>query len=69
MKRPRCLRCGNPFVPFETPMGQARHCRTCAARNIYDFLELPTPPLLLDKHTKIPALTNEEWDSKIRKHE
>jgi hypothetical protein len=31
-------------------------CPTCQARNLFDALDLPTPPFLLDRHTKIPQL-------------
>lgn len=66
MKKPFCLRCNKPFVPFDTPMGSARFCRCCQQKNVFDLLDLPTPPLLLDKLTRHPTLTDAEWSRKIR---
>jgi len=34
-------------------------------RNLFDGLSMPTPPHLIDKFTKHPALTPEEYQSKL----
>lgn len=40
-------------------------CEDCQFRNIMDGLGLPTPPEMLDPHTKDPALTDAEYRKKI----
>lgn len=59
-----CRRCGEPFTPEPTGlknMPLTRCCDPCKLRNLHDGLDLPTPPDLLDKHTKHPTLTKEEF--------
>lgn len=59
-----CLRCGKPFTPEPTRLNtvpMTRHCPLCRKRNMLDGLGLITPPMLLDKFTVNPALTDEDW--------
>lgn len=66
---PKCKRCGKPFEPRPTRLKgipMTRCCEECACRNFFDGLDLPTHPSLLDKHTKNPTLTPEEWRRKIK---
>jgi len=58
-----CNRCEKPFEPvWNNRIGfWSRCCRDCGNRNLYDMLELKTPPALLDKHTVSPALTDDEF--------
>lgn len=62
-----CPRCGNPFEPIKLKaLGKmSRFCDTCGLRNIIDGLDMPTPPELLDSHSKIPTLTEEEFQRKL----
>jgi hypothetical protein len=67
-----CRRCGKPFTPKPTKLKtipMTRCCETCACRNFFDGLDLPTPPSLLDAHTKHPALTDAEWRKKLKEDE
>jgi hypothetical protein len=64
-----CKRCGKDFHPKPTrlltkPMTEC--CETCQCRNLFDGLDMPTPPELLDRYTKLPALTDAEWRRKLR---
>lgn len=70
MKKAVCKRCEKEFLP-KTLFGKAMSvcCPSCMVRNLSDFLDLPTPPELLDKHTKIPTLTREEFHRKIQEEE
>ena len=36
-------------------------CGECGLRNLFDGLDMMTPPELLDKHTLRPALTQAEF--------
>ena len=60
-----CNRCGNRFDPAKNPLKlkikEVTHCTTCMCRNLFDALNLPTPPELLDKHSKLPTLTDREF--------
>lgn len=58
-----CKRCGKSFKPLWLDALQkwGSMCQECMARNLFDALDLPTPPSLLDRHTKIPALTDREF--------
>ena len=63
-----CLRCGRPFEPQLVKLATirlTRHCEDCGVRNILDGLGLPTPPGMLDRHTRRPALTDEEFRRKL----
>ena len=64
-----CNRCGNPFKPEWVPVLKQwnRCCSVCSVRNLMDGLGLPTPPELLDAHTKKPTLTNEEYHRKMER--
>ncbi len=64
-----CLRCGKPFIPKPTKLKTiklTRHCETCQCRNLFDALDMPTPPELLDKYTKHPTLTEKEYYRKLK---
>lgn len=66
-----CPRCGKPFVPERTKLKTlpwTRHCKVCRVRNMFDGMDLPTPPDLLDEYTKNPTLTGEEWRTKLREN-
>lgn len=41
-------------------------CETCQCKNLFDGLDMPTPPSLLDKHTKHPTLSDREWRKKLK---
>lgn len=59
-----CKRCGKLFEPKPTKLKSiplTTCCGNCAVRNLFDALDLPTPPELLDKYTKIPTLTEGEF--------
>lgn len=65
-----CKRCNVEFTPRPTRLKfrpMTDHCNTCMARNILDGLDLPTPPELLDRFTKHPALTNKEFQEMLDK--
>lgn len=64
-----CKRCGNPFTPRPTrlkAMLMTRCCETCCVRNLFDVLDLPTPPELLDRHTKHPTLSQVEFHKNLK---
>jgi hypothetical protein len=44
-----------------------RHCVVCQARNLFDGLDLPTPPELLDKYTKHPTLSQRQYQEELNK--
>lgn len=65
-----CKRCGDNFDPEDGLMGKSpliepRHCKTCQTRNLLDGLDLPTPPELLDKHSKHPTLSDRQFQNEI----
>ncbi len=63
-----CLRCGNPFTPEPTRLKtipMTRHCQRCHTRNVLDGLGLPTPPELLDRFSRNPALSKAEYYRKL----
>ena len=65
-----CQRCGKPFQPKPTKLKtipMTRCCETCQCKNLFDGLDMPTPPSLLDRHTKHPTLTDEEWRRELAK--
>lgn len=69
MKTALCKRCGEPFNPKPTKLKttpMTRCCETCSVRNIFDGLDLPTPPELLDRHSKLPTLSEAEFRRKLR---
>lgn len=69
MKRKRCKRCGQLFKPKRLPLKHrpwSTHCDVCGVRNLFDALNLPTPPELLDIHTKIPSLSKAEYIKKLQ---
>lgn len=66
MKTEICKRCGDPFDPEKgiagpNPLIKPRHCSLCQTRNLIDGLDLPTPPILLDKHSRHPTLTERHF--------
>lgn len=63
----RCARCGRPFNPMGTAFKgrKMRCCTNCQARNLFDALDMPTPPELLDPYTKNPTLTDREFRKKL----
>lgn len=63
-----CKRCGATYPPFylDGIKTWCSFCSTCMMRNLHDGLGMPTPPELLDRHTKKPTLTNEEYWRKMR---
>lgn len=65
----QCRRCKTFFNPVLLPAinKMATCCETCRLRNILDGLDLPTPPELLDCHTKHPTLTSQEFAREINK--
>ncbi len=63
-----CARCGKPFKPEPTGLKVTKWstcCDECKCRNLLDNLGLPTPPVMLDKHSKLPTLTREEFRRKL----
>jgi len=63
-----CIRCGKPFKPEPTGLQITKMstcCDECKFRNLMDGLDLPTPPEMLDRHTKLPTLTDEEYRRKL----
>lgn len=63
-----CKRCGKHFQPKPTKLlvtKMTTRCETCQCKNLFDGLDMPTPPSLLDKHTKHPTLTDAEWRKKL----
>lgn len=58
-----CKRCGKQFKPRRLKLlnKMADCCEACGIRNLCDGLGLPTPPELLDRHTKLPALTRRDF--------
>lgn len=69
MKKCVCKRCGALFQPRLTTLGMTKCCPDCACRNLLDGLDLPTPPILLDRHTKHPTLTDAEWRRELGKQD
>lgn len=68
MKKKTCKRCGKLFTPERTRLRKmpfTRCCDTCKVRNLTDGLGLPTPPELLDRYTRVPTLTEEEYRRKL----
>lgn len=63
-----CPRCGGPFVPKPTNVKVVpitRFCDDCQVRNLFDGFDLPTPPELLDRHTKHPTLSEREFKARM----
>lgn len=63
-----CRRCGGSFIPQpikSNPKTVTTFCEECQFRNFLDNLDLPTPPDFIDRHTKHPALTKDEFKTKI----
>lgn len=65
-----CERCGQSLIAASglVTLGNliVGCCEECQLRNVLDRLDLPTPPELLDHHTRIPALTEDAWVQKLR---
>lgn len=66
-----CPRCHRPFKPVwqEAIKIWSRFCEDCQIKNLFDWLELPTPPDMLDQHTKRPCLTKEEFRRKLQEEQ
>ena len=66
-----CQRCGRPFQPewCDTLARWVRFCGTCQARNLFDGFDMMTPPALIDKFSKRPALTESEFQRSLAKEE
>lgn len=64
-----CKRCGKPYSPRWLAGLQkfSACCESCGVRNLFDALDLPTPPVMLDKFTKHPTLTEAEYHKEIDK--
>ncbi len=73
-----CVRCGKEFDPSSKKtaallfgdkgsVSKPTCCAMCQLRNLYDGLEFPTPPALLDYWTKNPCLTDAEYKEKVGK--
>lgn len=72
MKRKRCKRCGQLFKPKRLPLKTipwSTCCDVCGLRNLFDGLGMPTPPELLDLHTLIPTLSQDEYRRKLEAFE
>jgi hypothetical protein len=65
----KCKRCGKEFDPSIDPLFDrpSNCCPGCCVNNLIDALGLPTPPALLDPHSKDPALTLGEFHRKLEK--
>lgn len=66
----KCKRCGKEFEPHPVPLATIKWstcCETCECRNFMDGLGLPTHPALLDRHTKRPTITEEEYFKELKK--
>ena len=65
-----CKRCGEPFESATIDAGTLQiklsHCETCQTRNFMDALNLPTPPELIDMHSKRPTLSEREYVEVMR---
>ena len=65
-----CKRCDKPGGPFKSLVRNTPDCpccENCQARNLFDGLDLPTPPELLDKHTKHPTLSQWQYRKEMLK--
>lgn len=62
-----CLRCHQPFDPSQSFSfnGPPKFCADCQVRNLFDNCDIPTPPELIDPHSKNPALTEDEFRKKV----
>lgn len=63
-----CRRCGKAFTPQPTNLKSrpmTTFCKECGLRNFLDSLDLPTPPDFLDRYTKHPTLTKDEFKTKM----
>lgn len=58
-----CKRCGGDFGERYSSVicPESGVCAVCEMRNLLDGLGMPTPPSLLDAHSKYPTLTDEEY--------
>ena len=68
-KLAECKRCGKKFTSkwcASLKMWE-RCCTTCQVRNLHDGLNMPTPPELIDPHTKHPTLTQGEYDRAVER--
>lgn len=63
-----CKRCHNSFTPYwiDCIDKWSTHCDQCQVRNIFDGLNMMTPPDLIDQHSKKPALTDAEFKRSLR---
>lgn len=63
-----CKRCHRTFMPkWIEGLAIWQHCcETCGARNLFDAMDLPTPPELIDCHSLRPTLTDGEFKRKLR---
>lgn len=68
-----CFRCGKPFDEQEVrfamklkSLREIRFCEMCMFRNLTDGLGLPTHPDMLDRYSKHPTLTEEEYRKKLK---
>jgi len=65
-----CKRCGKLFDPNKgitgpNPLIEPRHCSICQTRNLLDGLDMPTPPDLLDKHSRHPTLSERHFQKAL----
>lgn len=62
-----CNRCGKEFPPkFCAPLKRFyNHCDQCRLRNLFDCLDLPTPPEMLDKFSRNPTLSERQYHKSL----
>jgi hypothetical protein len=66
-----CIRCNKPFrlKKLHRALNQKRRgyrfCDLCMVRNFLDGMDEATPPHLIDRFTRNPTLTNEEFNRKL----
>lgn len=70
-----CPRCHQPFKPrlhevlvqyLGVEASMAKFCEDCEIRQLLDSGNLPTPPELLDPHSRNPALSDDAYQRKLR---
>lgn len=67
MKLSICGRCERVFVVGRDQIAESeKFCGQCQARNVLDGFGLPTPPELLDPHSRQPALTEGEFQKLLK---
>ena len=71
MEKKRCKRCGVEFESkfLDVIKKWSTCCELCSVRNFMDNTGLPTPPAMLDRFSKGPTLSQEEYQREIENDE